>query len=222
MSFYAVHIGRQAGVFTTWNEAAKQVNGFSGAVHRKCTTLEAAKHFVEHGPSVTPAHVPTKRPRQPAPKQVTSTLPGVYCDGSCINNGTDFAKAGYGVFVSHDSPYNISQPVPSDHRHTNQVAELLAAIHAVRVCQLAYPNCDNVIIYTDSKYVVKYVIEWRQSYIADGWSRHLVNKDLMKQLNDELANVPPTMTIHFKWVKGHARTEGNIRADRLANQGVYL
>jgi len=47
--YYAVAAGRNPGIYTTWNEAEKQVNGFSGARHRKFSNKqEAQSWFLEH------------------------------------------------------------------------------------------------------------------------------------------------------------------------------
>jgi len=47
--YYAVAAGRNPGIYTTWNEAEKQVNGFSGARHRKFSNeQDAIDWFHEH------------------------------------------------------------------------------------------------------------------------------------------------------------------------------
>lgn len=46
---YAVAVGRQAGVYTSWSECEAQVVGFSGAKHKKCATREEADAYIsEH------------------------------------------------------------------------------------------------------------------------------------------------------------------------------
>ncbi len=42
MGFYVVWRGRKPGVYSTWDEAKAQVEGFSGALYRKFKTLEDA------------------------------------------------------------------------------------------------------------------------------------------------------------------------------------
>jgi ribonuclease HI len=134
--FYAVRVGRRTGIFSTWDEAAREVLGFSGAQYKKFASEAEAMDFMQQQqptyivPKVKLKRIKT-RFRKIRYEEVDPDLPRIYCDGSCINNGTSFAKAGFGVFVSRGSPYNLSRPVPSDQRQTNQVAELLAAINAV-------------------------------------------------------------------------------------------
>ena len=48
----------------------------------------------------------------------------VYTDGACSNNGSENAKAGFGIFS--DDPRNLSKKVKG--KQTNNVAELSAII----------------------------------------------------------------------------------------------
>ena len=45
--FYAVAVGREKGVFTTWNECLKSVNKYPGAKFKKFTTKSEAERFVK-------------------------------------------------------------------------------------------------------------------------------------------------------------------------------
>ena len=57
----------------------------------------------------------------------------VHVDGACLGNGTPNPRAGIGVVFGMDHPHNASEVVTGD-RHTNQVAEIQAAIRAIEVC----------------------------------------------------------------------------------------
>lgn len=43
--FYAVAVGREIGVFMTWNECEKQVKGYSGAKYKSFTTQKEAEEW---------------------------------------------------------------------------------------------------------------------------------------------------------------------------------
>ncbi|KAL0951859.1 hypothetical protein HGRIS_008519 [Hohenbuehelia grisea] len=47
--FYAVHRGREPGVYYTWEECQSQVKHFNGAMYKKLVSLEAAEEFVRRG-----------------------------------------------------------------------------------------------------------------------------------------------------------------------------
>ena len=44
--YYAVRVGARTGVFTSWEECQKAVDGFSGAKFKKFHSLEEAEKFV--------------------------------------------------------------------------------------------------------------------------------------------------------------------------------
>jgi ribonuclease HI len=99
---------------------------------------------------------------------------------------------------------------------TNNRMELMAVIEALGA--LKRP-CD-VIVHTDSTYVMKGITEWIHSWKAKGWKtaarEPVKNVDLWTRL-DELA---AGHRIKWVWVKGHSGHDGNERADKLANKGV--
>lgn len=46
MKYYAVKVGARTGVFASWEECQKAVDGFSGAKFKKFHSLEEAERFV--------------------------------------------------------------------------------------------------------------------------------------------------------------------------------
>ena len=44
--FYAVKVGKQPGVYQTWNQCKEQTDGFSGAVYKSFSTLAEAESFL--------------------------------------------------------------------------------------------------------------------------------------------------------------------------------
>ena len=44
--FYAVKLGRKTGIFQTWEECKKQIDGFSTAIYKSFKTLEEAEEFL--------------------------------------------------------------------------------------------------------------------------------------------------------------------------------
>ena len=99
---------------------------------------------------------------------------------------------------------------------TNNRMEMMAVIEALTALTR---SCD-VVIHTDSTYVMKGITEWIHSWKAKGWKtaarEPVKNVDLWKRL-DELA---AGHRIKWVWVKGHSGHDGNERADKLANKGV--
>lgn len=67
--FFAVAIGREPGVYETWDEAKKQVNGFSNAYYKKFKSKEEAEEFIAAGAP------PPKRPVVKAPVSIKKAQP---------------------------------------------------------------------------------------------------------------------------------------------------
>lgn len=50
MKYYAVRKGRVTGIFTSWDETSKQVNGFSGAEYKSFNTVKEAEDYLNGSP----------------------------------------------------------------------------------------------------------------------------------------------------------------------------
>ena len=101
---------------------------------------------------------------------------------------------------------------------TNNRMEMMAAIKALEAIKPGYKG--DIILWTDSTYVLKGITEWIHGWKKRGWKKSdkkpVVNVDLWKQLDALNAHRDVT----WKWVKGHAGIEGNERADELAREGI--
>ncbi|KAA8917039.1 hypothetical protein TRICI_000825 [Trichomonascus ciferrii] len=158
--FYAVQNGRTRGVFTTWEECQKSVNGFPRARFKSFRTRAEAEQFVHPGPTaVVLEQVPEQGPKPESradggqvpssearsaprsvsisprieriPRQSTANHEVVYTDGCARGNGRRGAVGGIGVYYGPDDPRNVAAPLLDEGRQTNQRAELTAAITAV-------------------------------------------------------------------------------------------
>ena len=95
---------------------------------------------------------------------------------------------------------------------TNNRMELMGAIRGLE--ELKRP-CD-VLLVTDSQYVMKGINEWMVNWKKRGWKtaakEPVKNLDLWQRL---LAAAKPHQ-VEWKWVRGHAGDPMNERADQLA------
>jgi ribonuclease HI len=96
------------------------------------------------------------------------------------------------------------------------VAEIVAAQRALSQVASTCP----LQIFTDSKYVVKSMSEWRIKWKLSGWSKPLENRTLLKALSDACDERLAPTTFHY--IKAHAGLYGNTQADKLANAGARL
>ena len=99
---------------------------------------------------------------------------------------------------------------------TNNRMELTAAIEALRSLNR---SCE-VILHTDSQYLRGGITGWIDTWKGNGWrtasKKPVKNEDLWRAL----AAAAEQHTIEWRWVKGHADDELNVRADQLARDGM--
>lgn len=132
----------------------------------------------------------------------------IYTDGACSGNP---GPGGYGVVLqSGKYEKEISGGEPNT---TNNRMELMAVIVGLK----ALKRPCNVVLYSDSQYVVNMVKQgWMEKWKRNGWMRNksdpAKNVDLLKEL-DSLLQVHKVEMI---WVKGHAENKYNNRCDELA------
>jgi len=135
----------------------------------------------------------------------------MYTDGACRGNP---GPGGWGAWLKFGDHERELWGGTVD--TTNNRMELTAVIEGLTALKR---TCD-VVLYTDSEYVRKGMIEWLEGWKARGWKtaarKPVKNADLWRQL-DQLAS---GMTIDWRWVKGHSGDPGNDRADELANRGI--
>ena len=135
----------------------------------------------------------------------------IFTDGACRGNP---GPGGYGLIIRiHGEEEEVSG---SAENTTNNIMELTAAVVALK--QLKEP-CE-VILTSDSQYLVKGMTEWIKGWIKKGWvtagKQPVKNKDIWVEL-DRLSK-PHKIT--WKWVRGHQGHIENERCDRLANMAI--
>jgi ribonuclease HI len=135
----------------------------------------------------------------------------IWSDGACSGNP---GPGGWGAILIWNG--NRKELKGGALETTNNRMELQAAIEALDA--LKRPSA--VDFYTDSQYVRGGVMGWIKGWKKNGWKtadrKPVKNIDLWQKL-DELA---ARHAIAWHWVRGHAGTEENERADELAREGM--
>ncbi len=119
----------------------------------------------------------------------------IYTDGGCLNN-----------------------PGPGGFRlTTNNRMEILAAIRGLDALK---ERC-RVTIYSDSQYVVNAIEKgWALRWRSNGWRRNRTEKAVNPDLWEKLLDLCDRHEVRFQWIRGHAGTEENERADQLAKEAA--
>jgi len=135
----------------------------------------------------------------------------IYTDGACRGNP---GPGGWGALLISGKHQKTMHGGELD--TTNNRMELTATIEALN----ALKGHSNVILHTDSKYVMDGINDWMPNWKKRGWKtaakKPVKNKDLWQALDE----ATDRHDIDWRWVKGHDGNPGNEMADELANRGI--
>ncbi|MCE5312974.1 MAG: ribonuclease HI [Nitrospiraceae bacterium] len=140
---------------------------------------------------------------------MTSSKPQVhiFSDGACSGNP---GVGGYGVILR--STTKESERSGCEPMTTNNRMELMAVISGLE----ALKRPCNVLITTDSEYVMKGITQWMDNWLRNNWKnsqkKEVMNRDLWERL---LAALDPH-DVQWQWIKGHSGHPENERCDLLA------
>jgi ribonuclease HI len=131
----------------------------------------------------------------------------IYTDGACLGNP---GPGGWACIVRCDME---TRELSGGAEHTtNNRMELTAVIEGLRT--LDHPS--QVLLCSDSEYVLKGLSEWMAGWKKRGWrtsqKKPVLNVELWKTL-DELAS---RHQMKYEWVRGHTGHAENERCDQLA------
>ena len=139
----------------------------------------------------------------------------LYTDGACSGNP---GAGGYGAILVYTDSNGIKHEKELSEGYsmtTNNQMELMAVIVGLEALK---KPCD-VIIYSDSKYVVDaFNNNWIEGWIKKGWKTAGKTPVKNVELWQRLLKAKEPHNIEFVWVKGHAGHEYNERCDNLAVQ----
>ena len=132
-------------------------------------------------------------------------------DGACSGNP---GPGGWCVIIKKDD--KVNEFFGGDLETTNNKMELTAVIKGFENLN----NTSEVLVKTDSTYVINGITKWLPNWKAKGWinsaKKPVANKDLWEQLESLISN----HKVDWLWVKGHSGDDDNERADELARKGL--
>lgn len=160
----------------------------------------------------------------------------IFTDGATPQNHSQKGdrKGGVGVFFGENDERNISYGLIETQyfKVTNNVCELTACIRAIeKLLQTTFIVNRQIIIYTDSMYIVNMMSSWIHDWKNKGWKKNggpIQNLDLIKKLYFYSLN----LGVIYKHVNAHQEEPidktskewklwfGNHMADKLAVEGA--
>ncbi|CAG9990094.1 unnamed protein product [Clonostachys byssicola] len=158
----------------------------------------------------------------------------VFVGGACSNNGQQEPRAGWAVVFGpptykgkNNDSYFVSGrledkgPFGDSYTGTTKRAELRAAIAALRLCDWQAEGYANLVIATDSTYVVGGATEWTKIWAQYKWTTcsggHVKHRDLWQLVLGEVERWANKGVFVEFW---KIQTGQNEEADRAANRMV--
>lgn len=205
--YYAVKIGKQPGIYTSWEECKEQVTGFKGAIYKSFATKEEAEDFMRKdkqtfGDEINFAEMETF----------------AFVDGSF--NETESLYGG-GYFIYHkkqaeeeETTSFLEASVCGNNKDLismrNVAGELLATKSAIIRATL-YHQFKEIYIFFDYQGI--------QSWADGTWEANTLGtiayQNFMKEMQEKIK-------IHFVKVKGHSNVIMNDYVDLLAKKGCHI
>lgn len=135
----------------------------------------------------------------------------VFTDGACKGNP---GPGGWGAILrmgKHEKELSGSDPAT-----TNNRMEMTAAIKGLNA--LIEP-CD-VVLHTDSRYVIDGITKWVHGWKKKGWINASKQPVRNSDLWHDLIEAAQPHNVDWVWVKGHDGHPENERADKLASDAA--
>ena len=140
----------------------------------------------------------------------------IYTDGGCSGNPGPGAWA----YILLE-PGRETQNAGFVSNTTNNRMELQAVIGALEaVGKRSNLPAVEIELFTDSQYVKNGISDWIHNWIRNGWKTRskqpVKNQDLWRQLLD----LSSKMSIHWRWLQGHAGDRYNEACDTLVQEAI--
>ena len=132
-------------------------------------------------------------------------------DGACSGNP---GPGGWCVIIKQDN--KINEYFGGEFETTNNKMELTAVIKGFENLE----NKSEVLVKTDSTYVINGITKWLPNWKAKGWINSARKPVANRELWEKLENLIKIHKVEWLWVKGHSGDIENERADELAREGL--
>ena len=190
MKYYAVRIGRNPGIYHTWDECKRETMGFKGASFKKFSTREDAEAFINE--------VEEEKKESAVKDELV-----VYVDGSYRNKDKSHS---YGVYMFNDEEeYTYSKRFFKDSEMRNVSGEIKGAMRAM----------EEAVKLGKKKIYLHYDYEGIRSWALGFWKTNKEGTIYYKNFYDSIKN---KLEVKFIKVEAHSGVKYNELVDQLAKE----
>ncbi|MDU2503521.1 MAG: ribonuclease H family protein [Peptoniphilus harei] len=190
MKYYAVRIGRNPGIYHTWDECKRETMGFKGASFKKFSTREDAEAFINEI---------EEDKKESAEKDELV----VYVDGSYRNSDKSHS---YGVYMFNDEEeYTYSKRFFKDSDMRNVSGEIKGAMRAM----------EEAVKLGKKKIYLHYDYEGIRSWALGFWKTNKEGTIYYKNFYDSIKD---KLEVKFIKVEAHTGVKYNELVDKLAKE----
>lgn len=193
MKYYAVRIGRNPGIYHTWDECKRETMGFKGASFKKFSTREDAEAFINEI---------EEDKKESAEKDELV----VYVDGSYRNSDKSHS---YGVYMFNDEEeYTYSKRFFKDSDMRNVSGEIKGAMRAM----------EEAAKLGKKKIYLHYDYEGIRSWALGFWKTNKEGTIYYKNFYDSIKD---KLEVKFIKVEAHTGVKYNELVDKLAKEAKW-
>ena len=193
MKYYAVRIGRNPGIYHTWDECKRETMGFKGASFKKFSTREDAEAFINE--------IEEKKTESAGKDELV-----VYVDGSYRDSDKSHS---YGVYMFNDEEeYTYSKRFFKDSDMRNVSGEIKGAMRAM----------EEAAKLGKKKIYLHYDYEGIRSWALGFWR---TNKEGTIYYKDFYDSIRDKLEVKFIKVEAHTGVKYNELVDKLAKEAKW-
>ncbi len=199
--FYAVQIGRQTGIYTSWDDCKVQVHGYPNAVYKSFTDEQEAKAWLFGGAVAQEKNAcSNKKHLLPETNEIIAYVDGSY-NGSCVSYGAVI------IDCNGESHYGACFDDAELSLMHNVGGEIFGALFAMKEATIR--NCSRLVICYDYQGISAWALgQWQAKTPFTQYYRNQAQHYLQQ------------MDIEFVKIKSHSGDYYNNLADRLAKEAL--
>jgi len=135
----------------------------------------------------------------------------IFSDGSSRGNP---GPGGWGAIVAFGG--KVAELGGRENHTTNNRMELLGAIRGLSSLGSSASKLGEIIVNTDSSYVINGITKWVYGWQKNGWKNSAKEDVVNRDLWEELIKASSNKKIKWNYVGGHIGIAGNERCDEIA------